>query len=207
MIGAKAQPTNTLMPLLARHPNFELRTGAWVRRLVVDGVRAGGVRYINARGEEFFQPAELIFLASWTLNNTRLLLLSGVGDPYDPETGRGTVGRNLTHQVAISAATVFFEKPLNGFMGAGSAGVAISDLEAFDSSHRDFITGGALYTVCYGTRPIANFGTLPPSSPRARMGIRMEESRARFLRSRGLDSVLRRTPGLPRQLYGFRPRI
>ncbi len=161
MIGAKAQPTNTLMPVLARHDNFELRTGAWVRRVVVEGGRARGVRYMDSRGEEIFQPAGLVFLASWTLNNTRLLLLSGIGEPYDPETGKGTVGRNLTHQVTIPAATVFFEKPLNGFMGAGSAGIAIGDFDAMDHSHVNFCTGGALYTVCYGTRPIANFGFVP----------------------------------------------
>jgi gluconate 2-dehydrogenase alpha chain len=163
MVGAKAQPTNTLMPILAHRPNFELRTGARVRRIVVDGARAQGVQYTDARGEEFFQPAGLVFLASWTLNNTRLLLLSRIGEPYDPETGRGTVGSNLTHQVTVPAATVFFDKPLNGFMGAGSAGVAIGDFDALDHSHLDFVTGGALYTVCYGTRPIANFGALPPS--------------------------------------------
>jgi len=161
MIGAKAQPTNVLMPVLARRKNFELRTGAWVRRVVADPGRARGVRYMDSRGEEVFQPADLVFLASWTLNNTRLLLLSGIGEPYDPETGKGTVGRNLTHQVTVPAATVFFEKPLNGFMGAGSAGTAIGDFDFLDHNNLDFITGGALYTVCYGTRPIANFGVVP----------------------------------------------
>jgi gluconate 2-dehydrogenase alpha chain len=162
MIGAKAQPTNTLMPVLARRNNFELRTGAWVRRIVVEDRQAQGVRYTDAHGAEFFQPAAVVFLASWSLNNTRLLLLSQIGEPYDPETGRGTLGRNLTHQVSVPAATVFFEKPLNSFMGAGSAGVAIGDLDALDHTNLEFVTGGALYAVCYGTRPIANFGVLPP---------------------------------------------
>jgi gluconate 2-dehydrogenase alpha chain len=169
MIGAKAQPTNTLMPMLAHRSNFDLRTGAWVRRVIVESGRARGVRYTDSRGEEIFQPADLVFLASWTLNNTRLLLLSGIGEPYDPQTGKGVVGRNLTHQVTIPLAMVFFEKPLNGFMGAGSAGVAIGDFDALDHQDRNFLTGGALYTVCYGTRPIANFGVVPPSV-RARWG-------------------------------------
>jgi gluconate 2-dehydrogenase alpha chain len=151
------------MPILARRPNFELRTGAWVRRIVVEGSQAQAVQYTNAHDEECLQPAGLVFLASWTLNNTRLLLLSRIGEPYDPETGGGTVGSNLTHQVTVPAAAIFFDKPLNSFMGAGSAGVAIGDFDALDHSHLDFVTGGALYTVCYGTRPIANFGALPPS--------------------------------------------
>jgi gluconate 2-dehydrogenase alpha chain len=163
MNGAKAQPTNLLLPLLARRRNVELRTGAWVRRIVVEGGRVRGVRYMDQQGAEVFQPAELVFLASWTLNNTRLLLLSKIGEPYDPETGTGNLGRNLTHQVSTAATTVFFDKPLNAFMGAGSAGNAIGDFEALDHTKLDFVTGGALYTVCYGTRPIANFGVVPPS--------------------------------------------
>src|SRR5207245_369639 len=95
------------------------------------------------------------------LNNTRLLLLSGIGEPYDPETGKGTVGRNLTHQVSTAAATAFFDQPLNRFMGAGSAGVAIGDFDVLDHSQLDFLSGGTIYTVCYGFRPMANFGVVP----------------------------------------------
>ena len=163
MIGAKAQPSNTLMPVLARRNNFEMRTGAWVRRLVLESRHVRGVHYIDANGDEVFQPADLVFLASWTLNNTRLLLLSKIGDPYDVETGNGLVGSHLTHQVTVPAATLFFEKPLNAFMGAGSAGIAIGDFDVLDHKDLDFVAGGALYTVCYGTRPIANFGVVPPS--------------------------------------------
>ena len=161
MIGAKAQPTNTLMPVLAHRNNFELRTSAWVRRIVVEGGQARGVEYVDARGEKVFQPADLVFLASWTLNNTRLLLLSQIGEPYDPETGKGNVGRNLTHQVSTAAATVFFDQPLNRFMGAGSAGVAVGDFDILDHSRLDFLSGGTIYTVCYGFRPMANFGVVP----------------------------------------------
>jgi gluconate 2-dehydrogenase alpha chain len=175
MIGAKAQPSNTLMPVLARRNNFEMRTGAWVRRLVAEKNRVRGVRYMDANGDEVFQPADLVFLASWTLNNTRLLLLSKIGEPYDPETGRGLVGSHLTHQVSVPAATLFFEKPLNAFMGAGSAGIAIGDFDALDHKDLNSVAGGALYTVCYGTRPIANFGVVPPSV-KARWGAEWKKA-------------------------------
>ncbi len=165
MIGAKAQPTNTLLPLVARRGNCEVRTQAWVRRIVTEGGQARGVTYVNAEGQECFQPAGLVFLASWTLNNTRLLLLSSIGRPYDPATGEGTLGKNLTHQVSIPAAMAFFEKPLNRFMGAGAAGIAINDFDAdvFDHGKLNFLRGGSIYTVCYGFRPMANFGVLPSS--------------------------------------------
>jgi gluconate 2-dehydrogenase alpha chain len=181
MIGAKAQPTNTLLPVLARHKTASIRTGAWVRRIVAEGGQARGVTYVDARGEEMFQPADIVFLASWTLNNTRLLLLSDLGEPYDPSTGRGTVGRNLTHQVSIPAAMVFFDQPLNRFMGAGSAGVAINDFDAdvFDHTGLPFLRGGSIYTVCYGFRPMANFGVLP-SSARAKWGSDWKAAAMRY---------------------------
>jgi len=167
MVGAKAQPTNTLLPVIQTRKNVSIRAGAWVRRIVhesaASGRRARGVSYVDAKGEEVIQPAELVFLASWTLNNTRLLLLSGMGEPYNPETGKGSVGRNLTHQVSLSAATAFFEKPLNRFMGSGAAGICVSDLDGdvFDHSELPFLRGGTLLALSSGHRPIANFGYVP----------------------------------------------
>jgi len=169
MVGAKAQPTNTLLPLIHGRKNISIRSGAAVHRVIVDSpsnkTRAQGVTYLDEKGEELFQPAELVFLASWTLNNTRLLLLSQIGDPYDVQSGKGTVGRNLTHQVSFNAATAFFEKPLNRFMGSGAAGVSISDFDAdlFDHSELSFLRGGHLVAMSMGSRPIANFGIVPPS--------------------------------------------
>jgi gluconate 2-dehydrogenase alpha chain len=169
MIGAKSQPTNTLLPVIAKRKNVSIRTGAWVRRVVRDASenrgRARGVTYIDANGQEVFQPAELIFLASWTLNNTRLLLLSGIGEAYDPATGKGTVGRNLTHQVVFSAATAFFEKPLNRFMGSGASGIMLSDLDGdlFDHGKLSFLRGGTLSARSARSLPISECGVVPKS--------------------------------------------
>jgi gluconate 2-dehydrogenase alpha chain len=169
MIGAKSQPTNTLLPVIAKRKNVSIRTGAWVRRVVRDASenrgRARGVTYIDANGQEVFQPAELTFLASWTLNNTRLLLLSGIGEAYDPATGKGTVGRNLTHQVVFSAATAFFEKPLNRFMGSGASGIMLSDLDGdlFDHGKLSFLRGGTLSARSARSLPISECGVVPKS--------------------------------------------
>jgi len=169
MIGAKAQPTNILLPVIQKHKNVSIRTGASVRRIVHDttqsGGRARGVSYIDAGGEELFQPAEVVFLASWTLNNTRLLLLSKAGEAYDPVTGKGAVGRNLSHQVNVPAVTLFFDQPLNRFMGSGATGIVVSDLNGnvFDHSGPSFLRGGNLLGFSSGSRPIANFGTVPQS--------------------------------------------
>jgi gluconate 2-dehydrogenase alpha chain len=94
-----------------------------------------------------------------------LLLLSGIGEPYDPATGKGTVGRNLTHQVSFSTVTAFFEEPLNRFMGSGAAGVLVGDLSGDILDHTDlaFIRGGTLQAPSHGYGPIGNFGIVPKS--------------------------------------------
>jgi gluconate 2-dehydrogenase alpha chain len=169
MIGAKAQPSNTLLPVIERHKNVSIRTSAEVQRIVHDESgkipRARGVSYRDASGEEFFQPAELVFLSSWTLSNTRLLLLSGIGEPYDPGTGKGTVGKNLTHQISFAAAIAFFKQPLNRFMGSGAAGIRVSDFDGDIQDHSTwpFLRGGFFSAESLGSRPIGNFGIVPPS--------------------------------------------
>jgi gluconate 2-dehydrogenase alpha chain len=167
MIGAKAQPGSLLLPVIAKHNNVAIRTGTWARRIVKNqpSGRVRGIQYLDAAGEEVFQPADVAFLASWTLNNTRLLLLSAIGEPYNPSTGKGTLGRNLTHQVNAGAAALFFKQPLNRFMGSGHSGIAVDDLNAdfIDHSELPFLRGGMLEVICSGDRPIGNFGLVPPS--------------------------------------------
>ena len=164
MVGAKAQPSNVLLPVIAKQKHVELRTGANVRRIVHKDGKATGVTYFDVNGTECFQPAELVIISSWTLNNTRLLLLSKIGEPYDPATAKGQVGRNLTHQV-LGSVQLLFDKPLNRFMGAGASGVMLGDLDAdnFDHGPLDFIGGARVITSSTGARPIANFGVVPSS--------------------------------------------
>jgi gluconate 2-dehydrogenase alpha chain len=165
MVSAKSQPTNTLLPIVEARKSVVLRNNCSVRKIVHEANKARGVNYVDANGEECFQPADAVLLCSWTLNNTRLLLLSGIGEPYDPATGKGVVGRNLTHQIIASGGTLFMEKPLNRFMGAAASGICISDFDGdnFDHSNVPFIRGGTFRAMATGFQPIVSFGTVPPS--------------------------------------------
>ena len=172
MIGAKAQPTNTLIPLLVKRKTFALRTGCWVRRIVHKDGRATGVQYVGAGGEEFFQPADAVFVATFTLNNVKLLALSKIGTQYDPTTGQGTLGRNLTHQVGGTSTRVFFEKPLNLFMGSGANGEMIAD---FDGDHalngsEGILRGGTISVGASGNRPISSWGAYPNGAVKSNWG-------------------------------------
>ena len=165
MVGAKAQPTNTLMPVIARQKSVTVRTGANVRRVLYKDGKATGVLYVDENGEETEQPADLVVLASWTLNNTRLLMLSKIGDAYDAASGKGQLGRNLTHQAVSRGVVLFFDRPLNRFMGSGACGIAIRDLDGdnFDHGPLDFLRGAYVAAFARGNPPIGAFGVVPPA--------------------------------------------
>jgi gluconate 2-dehydrogenase alpha chain len=171
MIGAKAQPTNTLLPLLVKRKNFTLRTGCSVRRVPHRDGKASGVTYVNEAGAEVEQPARVVILSSWTLNNNRLLMLSRIGEPYDPSTGKGTLGRNLTHQVS-AATPIFLDRPLNAFMGAGGLGVTLADFDGDFGLDPAFgiMRGGHIRIASGGEAPIASFGRIPPGETDASWG-------------------------------------
>ncbi len=171
MIGAKAQPTNTLMPLLSRRKNFELRTGSWVRRLVKADAHVTGVQYTDDTGEEFFQPADVVVLASFTLGNVRLLALSGIGTPYDAVSGKGTLGKNLTHQI-MTKLNVFFRRPMNAFMGTGALGAAVSDFDGDRAlkGTEGILRAGSFLAISTGNRPIQTFDTVPRGAVQSNWG-------------------------------------
>ena len=56
--------------------------------LDASGKRATGVTFVDASGEEWEQPAELVILAAYSIFNVQLLLLSRIGQPYDPVANR-----------------------------------------------------------------------------------------------------------------------
>jgi gluconate 2-dehydrogenase alpha chain len=171
MIGAKSQPSNTLLPVLQRRKNFELRTGCWVRRILHKDGKATGVQYVDAKGNEMFQPASIVVLATFTLNNTRLLYLSKIGTPYNAAAGKGTLGKNLTHQVDGNVR-VFLNQPLNAFMGTGALGMRISE---FDGDHgltgsEGLLRMGTIGVLSNGNRPIDSFDASPRGSANANWG-------------------------------------
>jgi len=168
--NAKSSAHITVIPTALETGRFDLRTRANVLRVNLDanGDRATGVTYIDlATGEELEQPAELVCLTSYALNNVRLMLQSGVGRPYDPETGRGVVGRSYSYQTGAGASLLFDDKFFNTFMGTGSVGVVIDDFNGdnFDHSGLGFLHGASISTGNTGARPIA-YRPTPPGTPR-----------------------------------------
>lgn len=71
--GAKSDPLVTVIPTAKKTGNFELRTGAYVRRVAHDVGKATGVMYVDTEtGEAYEQPAEVVVLAAFFITNNRL---------------------------------------------------------------------------------------------------------------------------------------
>ncbi|MBV9218174.1 MAG: GMC family oxidoreductase [Methylobacteriaceae bacterium] len=168
---SKASPQTTILPVLVRKANFLARDNCEVTRINLDssGKRATGVTYVDAAGEEWEQPAELVILSAYTIFNVQLLLLSGIGKPYDPVAGEGVIGRNFTHQT-ISDVTGFFDAAkfvFNPFIASGSIGMCIDEFNGdnFDHGPHGFVGCGYMGQVQTNGRPIETT-PVPPGTPR-----------------------------------------
>jgi gluconate 2-dehydrogenase alpha chain len=167
---AKSSPQTVLLPVLLKDPRFTLRTGCQVVRVNLDrsGKRATGVTYVDAQGREMEQPASLLIMAMYALNNVRLMLVSGIGKPYDPATGKGVVGRNYAYQTT-SGVDVFYGEDvnINPFMRAGASGVVIADFvsDNFDHGPLGFVGGGYIAENMSHGRPI-EFHPTPKGTPK-----------------------------------------
>lgn len=164
---AKSSPQTVLLPVLLKQKNFELRTGCQVLRINHNGKTATGVTYVDARGQEIEQRANLIILGAYALNNVHLMLLSRIGTPYDPRTGKGVVGRNYAYQT-MGNVQVFYDQSvnINPFMRSGANGTVIADFagDNFDHGPHGFIGGAYIGEIMTNGRPI-QFHPTPPDTP------------------------------------------
>ncbi|HXU53671.1 MAG TPA: GMC family oxidoreductase [Casimicrobiaceae bacterium] len=154
---SKSSPQTTIFPVLIGKDGFEYRVRCEVTRVDLDASKthATGVTYVDAQGREFEQPADLVILCAFPTHNVHLLLVSGIGKPYDPQANAGVTGRNYAYQIT-SSVDVFVDELVNPFMGAGALGQAVDDFNGdnFDHGPENFIGGGYLAAWTTGGRPI-----------------------------------------------------
>lgn len=165
---SKSSPQVCILDALKRRPNFSYRTNSEVLRIdkATDGKTATGVTYYDAdAGEEVFQPADLVIVCAFSLHNVHLLLLSQIGQPYDPVAGTGVVGRNYSYQVLGGTNLFYREKQFNPFVATGSQGVSIDDysISQIDFAKEGFIGGSYITCGHTGGRPITQI-SLPPNT-------------------------------------------
>jgi gluconate 2-dehydrogenase alpha chain len=173
MVGAKASPNVTLLPLLENRKNFSVRTNCNVRRVLHKDGKATGVSYVDGSGKEFLQPAGAVVLAAWVFNNARLLMLSKIGEQYDPASAKGTLGKNPTYAVNVGL-DYFLDKPQNNFMGSGGLAMAVGDFSGDlgdEGAAEGAFRGGLIFAYQQGDPPvISSFGKVPNGEVRENWG-------------------------------------
>lgn len=164
---SKASPQTAVLDALKRMDNFSYRVKANVLRVDLhpDGKTAKGVTYADEHGNEVFQPAKIVVLAGFQFVNVRLMLLSGIGKPYDPVSGKGTIGRNYAF-LSNGGATLFFkDKNFNPFVTAGATGRMFNDVSPgnFDGPGLGILGGAKIHSSQSSGAPIGT--SLPKGTP------------------------------------------
>jgi len=167
-VSAKNSTSVTTIPAAMTTKNLTIYERAHVTRIISDGNgKVTGVQYLRD-GQQYFQAAKVVLLASYTYENVRLLLLSrSKAYPTGLSNQHGQVGKHFISHWAARETLALFPFDLNIWYGAVSQGVAINDWadDNFDHSGVGFIGGGSL-TVNHEMHPIAGaamptFGLAP----------------------------------------------
>jgi gluconate 2-dehydrogenase alpha chain len=167
-VDAKNSPAVTTIPKAQKTGRLQVVTRAHVTTIGVDREgRVSGVNYVTD-GVEYFQPAKVVLLASYTYENTRTLLLSkSSAYPQGLSNNHGQVGRHYFSHNQGAGVTALFPKNLNTWYGLPAQGMGVDDFADDNFDHRglDFIGGGNLW-VFSDRRPIVaasmnTFGKAP----------------------------------------------
>jgi choline dehydrogenase len=146
--GRRCNAVDAFLSPLAANPNFVVKTGCTVSRLVLEGSRCVGVAYVANGAETIVRCERDVLVAAGTYNTPKIMMLSGIGpDDHLRSMGIKTlhelkgVGENLQdhHEVPVVAAT-------NGHFG----------YHGEDKGWRALRNG--LQYVLFGTGPVTSVG-------------------------------------------------
>jgi gluconate 2-dehydrogenase alpha chain len=162
-VDAKNSTAVTTIPRAEATGRLKVVTRAHVISIDVDNHgRVTGVTYVTD-GQEYFQPAKVVLLASYTYENTRMLLLSKSRPfPNGLSNNHSQVGRHYISHHQGAGVSALFPFDLKSWYGLPAQGVAVDNFadDNFDHAGLDFIGGGNLW-VYSDRRPLvaANMNT------------------------------------------------
>jgi gluconate 2-dehydrogenase alpha chain len=182
--GAKANSDFRSVPAAISSGNFELRLNSWVFRLDTDSSgKVTAVRYYDQDGNINVQPGAVFFNGIWGHNLVRLMLNSSIGNPYDPATVTGSLGRGLTN--GIPANNAAFASGImniggNGYPAGNASGGAVTMLDLaddfFDHTGLNFIGGAFPYVGGYPGSGPGNFLLYAQAPDPTMMGSKFKAS-------------------------------
>jgi gluconate 2-dehydrogenase alpha chain len=172
-VGAKSSILVTKLPEADRTGNFKLLTGAMCYRVNSDNSgRATGVSYYGPDGSDNSIEADLVILAPFTYDNTRLLLLSKTARfPDGLANSSGHVGKHFMTHIRARVQIAFDNEYVNVYMGPSAQKHSIDDFNAdnFDHAGLSFIRGAqiSIGPVALEGGPIGAVAmNPPPGTPR-----------------------------------------
>ncbi|GAB5499570.1 MAG: GMC family oxidoreductase [Pseudohongiellaceae bacterium] len=147
-VQAKSSTAFTTIPKAVETGNLDVVTFARVTNIVTDNDgKVTGVDYVRGN-ETFFQPADVVLLASYAYENVRLLLMSkSRAFANGLANNAGQVGQHyMTHHQG-APVTALFDRDLHNWYGLPAQGAAIDEWadDNFDHSNLDFIGGANLW--------------------------------------------------------------
>ncbi len=167
-ISAKNSTAVTTIPAALKTRNLAIADRSQVTRIAADANgRVSGVEYVRD-GKQYFQPAKVVLLASYTYENSRLLLLSkSTAFPKGLSNNHGQVGKHYFGHWSGTNVMGLFPFDLNIWYGAMAQSVEIDDWgdDHFDHSGLGFIGGTGLHVSTekhpIGAAAMTTFGRAP----------------------------------------------
>src|SRR5580698_8230648 len=146
-ISAKNSTAVSTIPAARKFKNFTITDLAQVTRVGVDANgRASGVTYIKD-GKEYFQPAKVVLIASYTYENSRLFLLSkSKAFPNGLSNNHGQVGKHFFSHWQGSPVIALFPFNINVWYGTPAQTTVVDEYadDNFDHAGLGFIGGTSI---------------------------------------------------------------
>ena len=146
-ISAKNSTAVSTIPAAQKFKNFTITDLAHVTRVGVDANgRASGVTYIKD-GKEYFQPAKVVLIASYTYENSRLFLLSkSKAFPSGLSNNHGQVGKHFFSHWQGSPVIALFPFNINVWYGTPAQTTVVDEYadDNFDHAGLGFIGGTSI---------------------------------------------------------------
>jgi gluconate 2-dehydrogenase alpha chain len=165
-VDAKQSSRVTSVATALTTGNLEIRASSRVFRVNQTDGRVRGVSYLDADGVAHDVEADLVVLACYALENTRLLLVSGIN-------GNGEVGRHFTtHSFGWFTGTL--PEYSNPFMAPLVAAAVVDDMNAelVPDNDEGVLWGSVLTSFPGDVQPIEAAHSLPPHVPRWGQGFK-----------------------------------
>jgi gluconate 2-dehydrogenase alpha chain len=144
-VGAKSSILVTKLPEADATGNFKLITGAMCYRVNSDNTgKVTGVSYYGPGRSDNTIEADIVIVAPFIYDNTRLMLLSKTDRfPNGLANSSGHLGKHLMAHIMAPVYATFDDRYVNNFMGPSAQKHSIDDFNAdnFDHSGLGFIRG------------------------------------------------------------------